>query len=162
MKDSCAVKRRLVFLTVNSSFSHSSLALPLLHNVCADLEEWEWFRYDMTADSDVMTAVREIYALNCDLLATDLYLFNRKTVLEVLTRYHVIDPECRIVAGGPECLGEGAAELLEAYPWFDCVFRDEGEMLFRSYLESSGRQYSRICWCFIRYEGCCKWWFCFS
>ena len=138
MKDSCAVKRRLVFLTVNSSFSHSSLALPLLHNVCADLEEWEWFRYDMTADSDVMTAVREIYALNCDLLATDLYLFNRKTVLEVLTRYHVIDPECRIVAGGPECLGEGAAELLEAYPWFDCVFRGEGEMLFRSYLESSG------------------------
>lgn len=135
MKNPTAVKHRLVFLTVNSSFSHSSLALPLLHNICRDLSDWEWYRYDMTNDSDIMTAVREIYDLGGDLLVSDLYLFNRRMALEVLYRCHILAPECRIAVGGPECLGSGADELLRTNPWIDCVFRGEGEKIFRNYLE---------------------------
>ncbi len=129
-----SAKRRLIFLTVNCSYSHSSLALPLLHSHCRDLDSWEWVRYDMTTTGNVIAAVRDIYALRGDLLAADLYLFNRQTALDVLQRYHTIDPECRIVAGGPEALGEGAEELSQQYPWLDCVFRGEGEEIFREYL----------------------------
>lgn len=129
-------KYRLVFLTVNSSFSHSSLALPLLHGNCGDLMQWEWLRYDMTIESDIMNAVRDIYRYNCDLLVTDLYLFNRQTALDVLQRYHALDPDCRIAVGGPECLGNGAENLLQEYPYFDCIFRGEGEEIFRQYLEN--------------------------
>ena len=136
MKSPLPEKHRLVFLTVNSSFSHSSLALPLLHSACCDLEQWQWIRYDMTNASDVISAVRDIYSYRCDLLATDLYLFNRQTALEVLQRYHTLDPACRIVAGGPECLGEGADTLLQQYPWLDRVFRGEGEELFCDYLQN--------------------------
>ncbi len=131
-----AEKRRLVFLTVNCSYSHSSLALPLLHSACLDLTQWEWFRCDMTTSNDPVAAVAEISTYKCDLLVADLYLFNRQTVLEVLQRYHTIDPACRIAVGGPECLGEGAEELLKEYPWLDRVFRGEGEMIFRDYLEN--------------------------
>lgn len=134
--NSQTTKYRLLFLTVNSSFSHSSLALPLLHTACKNLANWEWVRYDMTIASDVMSALEEIYSYRCDLLATDLYLFNRQTALEVLERYHTLAPSCRIVAGGPECLGSGADELLEKYPFLDCVFRGEGENIFREYLEN--------------------------
>lgn len=129
-------KRRLVFLTVNSSFSHSSLALPLLHSACSDLTGWEWHRCDITTAQDSLNAVREIYALQCDLLVTTLYLFNRPKALEILQRYHTLAPECRIAAGGPECLGTGAQDLLDEYPWLDCVFRGEGEEMFRYYLEN--------------------------
>lgn len=129
-----SIRRRLLFLTVNSSYSHSSLALPLLHSACRDLENWEWIRYDMTLKDDVMKAVRAIYSSGCDLLAADLYLFNRNMALEVLERYHALDPGCRIVAGGPECLGEGAGELLQQYPFLDAVFRGEGEESFCHYL----------------------------
>ena len=128
-------QRRLVFLTVNSSFSHSTLALPLLHSACRDIKHWEWLRYDMTIKEDVMRAVRAIYTYRCDLLVTDLYLFNRQTALELLTRYHALSPACKIAVGGPECLGEGAEDLLREYPWLDRVFRGEGELLFRDYLE---------------------------
>ena len=82
-----------------------------------------------------MSSVSDIYNYRPDLLAVDLYLFNRQTALEILERYHALDPQCRIVAGGPECLGGGANELLKAYPWLDCVFRGEGEEIFRQYLE---------------------------
>ena len=129
-------KRRLLFLTVNSSYSHSSLALPLLHSACRDLTQWEWFRYDMTIQEDVMNAVRRIRSFDCDLLVSNLYLFNRGTVLEILRRYHILAPECRIAVGGPECLGDGAQELLAQYPWLDRVFRGEGEECFRLYLEN--------------------------
>ena len=127
---------RLVFLTVNSSYSHSSLALPLLHSACCDVANWEWLRYDMTNASDVLSAVRDIYDLHCDLLATDLYLFNRQTAMDVLQRIHTLQPECRIAVGGPECLGEGAEELLQQYPFLDKIFRGEGEEIFRDYLEN--------------------------
>lgn len=127
-------QHRLVFLTVNSSYSHSSLALPLLHCACRELSNWEWIRYDMTNDSNIIEAVRYIYNQHCDLLVTDLYLFNRQTALDVLQRYHALKPDCRIAVGGPECLGDGAEELLKLYPWLDCVFRGEGEHIFYEYL----------------------------
>ena len=135
MSDTSQKKYRLVFLTVNSSFSHSSLALPLLHSRCSDLEKWEWLRCDMTIESDVMSTVREIYSYDCDLLVTDLYLFNRQTAMDVLQRYHALRPDCRIAVGGPECLGSGADILLQEFPWLDAVFRGEGEDIFYQYLE---------------------------
>ena len=128
-------QHRLLFLTVNSSYSHSSLALPLLHSACYDLEQWQWMRCDVTNGSDLMSTVRYINSCRCDLLATDLYLFNRQTAMEILQRCHVLDPACRIVVGGPECLGEGAVELMQMYPFLDRVFRGEGEAVFRDYLE---------------------------
>ena len=134
MTDTTARRYRLVFLTVNSSYSHSSLALPLLHSACADNAQWEWFRCDTTISGDTMAAVREICQYNCDLLVTDLYLFNRRAALDILQRYHELFPECRIAVGGPECLGDGARELKNSYSWLDAIFRGEGEEIFRDYL----------------------------
>ena len=134
MPETAQHRCRLVFLTVNSSYSHSSLALPLLHSACCDLDGWEWFRCDTTNSGDVMSTVREICRYDCDLLVTDLYLFNRKIALDILQRYHELAPDCRIAVGGPECLGDGAEELRNSYPWLDAVFRGEGEEIFRDYL----------------------------
>lgn len=136
-------KYRLLFLTVNCSFSHSSLALPLLHNACRELDSWEWVRCDTTNTGNVLATVQAMCDAQCDLVVTDLYLFNRQTALDILQRYHFIDPACRIAVGGPECLGEGATELLNDFPWLDRVFQGEGEEAFRSYLANFAQNSDR-------------------
>ncbi|MBR2357786.1 MAG: DUF4080 domain-containing protein [Lentisphaeria bacterium] len=141
--DSQTNKYRLLFLTVNCSFSHSSLALPLLHNACRELDSWEWVRCDTTNTGNVLATVQAVCDARCDLVVADLYLFNRQMTLDILQRYHAIDPACRIAVGGPECLGEGAAELLKDFPWLDCVFRGEGEEEFRNYLANFTENASR-------------------
>lgn len=127
-------QRRLVWLSVNSSYSHSSLALPLLHAACGGIAGWEWSALETTVEADSAETALELAARNPDLLCATLYLFNRNVVLEILERFHVLLPECHIAVGGPECLGEGADEVLQKYPFVGTVFRGEGEGVMPEFL----------------------------
>ena len=42
----------ILFLSVNSSYSHSSLALPILHNACKGLTNWQWLKEEITIQED--------------------------------------------------------------------------------------------------------------
>ena len=132
--------RNLVWLTVNSSYSHSSLALPLIHARCCEIPGWHWEHCETTIAEDPLETVCRLEKSAPDLLCISLYLFNRKYVLDIVRRFHVLHPECPIVAGGPECLGEGAASLLTENPFLYAVFRGEGEQLFHDYLQDFENQ----------------------
>ncbi len=136
-------RRHLVWLTVNSSYSHSSLALPLLHAACAGIEGWEWSALETTLEADCAEVALEIAEKSCDLLCATLYLFNRKTVTEILERVHELLPECHIAVGGPECLGEGAEEVLKRHPFIGTVFRGEGEGVFPEFLSRFSSDWKR-------------------
>ena len=127
-------ERRLVWLSVNCSYSHSSLPLPLLHTACAGTEGWEWSVLETTVEADSASAALDLAGRNPDLLCATLYLFNRKAVIEILERVHALRPECHIAVGGPECLGEGAEEVLKRHPFIRTVFRGEGEGVFPDFL----------------------------
>lgn len=127
--------KHLVFLTLNCSFSHSGMVLPMLHSACADLENWQWHRVESTTDDDLSVIASQVAAFEPDLVCASCYLFNRREVLDVLGRIHALSPACRIAVGGPEALGEGAEKLL-AYPFIHTVFRGEGETEFRAFLEN--------------------------
>ena len=129
-------KKRLIWLSVNSSYSHSSLALPLLHSACGEQNEWEWIPLEITTAEDPAETAARLSALKGDLLCVTLYLFNRNSVLEILERFHTLSPECRIAAGGPECLGDGAEKLQRRAPYLHAVFRGEGEGVFPDFLNS--------------------------
>ena len=128
--------KNLVFLTLNCSFSHSGMVLPMLHAACADLTEWHWLRMETTTDDDPGVIAAQVAAMQPDLLCATCYLFNRREVLDVLGRVHALMPQCRIAVGGPEALGEGAEMLLGQYPFIHAVFRGEGENEFRRFLEN--------------------------
>ncbi len=130
----CGKRKRLVWLSVNSSYSHSSLALPLLHAASADVAGWDWDALETTAEADCAEIASELAERNADLLCATLYLFNRNVVLEILERFHALMPECRVAVGGPECLGEGAEEILKNYPFIGLAFRGEGEGVFPAFL----------------------------
>ena len=87
-------KYSLLFLTVNSSYSHSSLALPLLHSAAKDLDEmWQWETMEKVIDEDPMQTASVIAEKSPDLLCTTLYLFNHNIVMDILQRVHILAPQ---------------------------------------------------------------------
>ena len=107
---------RLVWLNIQSSYSHSSLALPLLANACANVSGWEWERVDGVLGDDPFEIARQVVAKEPDLVCASLYLFNRDLTLDILKRVKCLKPDVRIAVGGPENLGDGATELLQTTP----------------------------------------------
>lgn len=118
---------KLVWLSINCSYSHASLALPLIHAACVDCAGWEWAAVNGVTADDPAELAAQVDALNPDLLCATLYLFNRQAVLDVLQRMRVLRPDCLIAVGGPETLREGARDVMLKCDAIDFVSRGEGE-----------------------------------
>ena len=89
---------RLVWLGVESSYSHSSLALPLLSNACRDVStEWSWY----LNDQDTHSSSRRVVSLEPDVVSSTAYIFNRMLFLMFLVDRVV----SRCCLPYPECLG---------------------------------------------------------
>lgn len=141
----------VVWLAVDASYAHASLALPLLHaaSVAAGVRaDWHVVRA-MPRDS-VGGTTAAVVGHRPDVVAASLYLFNRRFVLDVVRRVAALCPTCRIVLGGPECLGDNAV-LLNAEPSVSAVFRGEAELGFPVWLAQFDNpdEWSRVpglCW----------------
>ena len=128
-------KNHLLFLTVNSSYSHSSLALPLLHTAVKEFDNvWQWEKMEIVTEEDPAQTASFIAKKSPDLLCTTLYLFNHNAVMEILQRVHLLAPHIHIAAGGPEISVENASFLLKKYPFLSTVFVGEGETLLGDFL----------------------------
>ena len=124
--------KRIVFLAVNSSYSHSSLAAWCLRSMTGD-GMGEWHTVEATINDDPMAVLNRIVRLQPDVLAATLYLFNRRYVISLLGRCRRLMPACRVLVGGPECLGDNRALLLEEHA-ADAAIRGEGEQAFVQWL----------------------------
>ena len=118
---------RLIWLSLNASYSHSSLALPLAHNACQDLTDWEWDVVAATIGEDPAEIAVQLHYSAPDLVCATLYLFTLERSLDILQRLKITRPECLIAVGGPECLGDEAVQLLTRYPFIDFAQRGEAE-----------------------------------
>ena len=127
--------KRLVWLSIQSSYSHSSLALPLLANACAHVSGWEWRHVKGVLGDDSFELARQVAAEQPDLVCASLYLFNRDLTLDVLKRVKCLKPDVLIAVGGPENLGNGAVELLRTTSCVDFACRGEGEPIMPALLE---------------------------
>jgi len=117
---------KVVWLAVNASHAHASLALPLLQTACAQVPSIDWQAVQTTGHDDPAVVAAAVCAHRPDLVAATLYLFNRRPVLDALARVRALLPTCAVIVGGPECLGENAG-LLARHPWVDIAVRGEGE-----------------------------------
>lgn len=115
---------KITWLTINSSYSHSSLALPVIHAAVQEKYEWTHITATLKDDcADICCRIEET-----DVLCAPVYLFNRNMVLDVLSRIKVIYPNCIVIAGGPEALSEGAQALFNDCPAIDYICQGEGEV----------------------------------
>lgn len=97
---------KILWLDLNSSYAHSSLALPALHAQMATNDSFEWEIVSATINENVGMVTNSIYHHHPDIIAATNWLFNHEQLLHILSRAKALLPYCRIALGGPEFLGD--------------------------------------------------------
>ena len=125
---------KLLWLDLNSSYAHSSLALPALHAQIADDTTIEWCIVSATLNENPGMVVSRIHKHRPDIIAATNWLFNHEQLLHIISRAKALLPHCCIVLGGPEFLGNNEAFLYKN-KFVSGVFRGEGEEVFPQWLK---------------------------
>ena len=126
-----------VWLDINASWSHSSLALPALH---ANLSPAVAAACNMqvvrgTIKSPLSQIVQELAALEPTYIFATGWLFNINYLNEVLCRISALCSPLGIFLGGPEFLGDNS-DFLRSNPHVTAVFKGEGEEMFEPFITS--------------------------
>ena len=125
---------KILWIDLNSSYAHSSLALPALHAQVKDNPDYQWNIVSATISENTGMVVDEIYRHRPDIVAATCWLFNHESLIHIVSRVKALLPKACIILGGPEFLGENEA-FLRRNPFVDCVFRGEGEVEFPQWLK---------------------------
>ena len=125
---------KILWIDLNSSYAHSSLALPALHAQIKDNPDYEWEVVSATINENVGMVVDEIYRHQPDILAATCWLFNHEPLMHIASRIKALLPDSCLILGGPEFLGDNEA-FLRRNPFVSCVFRGEGEEEFSRWLK---------------------------
>ncbi|HJD10014.1 MAG TPA: DUF4080 domain-containing protein [Candidatus Phocaeicola caecigallinarum] len=125
---------KILWLDLNSSYAHSSLALPALQAQLIGHADIEWDIVSATINENPGMASAEVFRRKPDIVAATCWLFNHEMLLHTLGRIKALLPDCCITLGGPEFLGDNE-RFLRNYPFVNCVFRGEGEEVFARWLE---------------------------
>lgn len=125
---------KLLWLDLNSSYAHSSLALPALHAQIANDITIEWCMVSATINENTGNVVKQIYHHQPDIIAATNWLFNHEQLLHIVSRAKALLPQSCVVLGGPEFLGDNEDFLLKN-KFVSGVFRGEGEEVFPQWLK---------------------------
>ena len=125
---------KILWLDLNCSYAHSSLALPALHAQVMHRADVEWAVVRTTPSEPVGVVVDAIHAHCPDVLAATAWLFTHEHLLHVVSRVKALMPHVRVILGGPEFLGDNE-QYMSCHPEVDCVLRGEGEESFAQWIE---------------------------
>ena len=125
---------KILWIDLNSSYAHSSLALPALHAQVKDNPDYQWEIVSATINENTGMVVNEIYRHQPDIIAATCWLFNHESLIHIVSRVKALLPKACVILGGPEFLGENET-FLRRNPFVDCVFRGEGEVEFPKWLK---------------------------
>lgn len=128
---------RFIWLDINSSYSHSSLAIPSLD---AQLESSIrdrafWDVVSGTLSANYYEIINKVITRKPDVIFSTFWLFNSHYNLTVLKKLKALIPEVRIIIGGPEFLGDNYHFLLNN-PEIEAVVRGDGEILYPKLVNS--------------------------
>lgn len=150
---------KILWLDLNCSYAHSSLALPALHAQVMHRTDVEWKVVRTTTGEDVGGAVDAVYKHRPDVLAASAWLFTHEHLLHIVARVKALLPQTVVILGGPEFLGSNETFLLH-HTEVDCVLRGEGEESFACWLDVWNRpeawgDVSGLCYIYkgIYYDG---------
>ncbi len=122
---------RILLTTLNAKYIHINLAIRLLYELNHTKHEGlEWKEFTIKEDKDEVAE----HCAAFDLIAFSCYIWNITQTLEVCRRIKALNPDCKILLGGPEV----------SYDWQDVICHDavdfiitgEGEIPFREFLNA--------------------------
>lgn len=125
---------KITFLSVNCSYSHTSMAYHLLKGYSDPEEQHDWEMVECSIKEKVENVLRQLNNSKPDWLLASCYIFNHTELFEILRRYVCINPDVKVILGGPEFLGNNE-KLLRDYPWVDLIIRGEGEIPLKKVLD---------------------------
>ena len=141
---------KILWLDINSSYSHSSVALPAIHAQVQDKKEWEWCVVRGTINDNPGTLAAAVAAHQPDVIAATFWLFTHQMQIEILSRTAELLKDTTIVCGGPEFLGDNES-FLRRHRFVSAVIRGEGEIALPEFLSSLNRledwkSIEGLCW----------------
>ena len=144
------MQMKILWLDINSSYSHSSVALPAIHSQVSGVQEWEWCVIRATINDNPGSVAAEVAAHKPDVIAATFWLFTHRMQVEVLSRVIQMLEKVKIVCGGPEFLGDNR-EFLARNPFVTAIVRGEGEIAlpkFLTYIDDRSRwtEIEGLCW----------------
>ena len=140
---------KLLWLDINSSYSHSSVALPAIHAQVMDRTEWEWCVVRGTINDNPGTLAAAVAEEKPDIIAATFWLFTHQMQIEVLSRAVQLLDGVKVVCGGPEFLGNNE-DFLRRNQFVTAIIKGEGERALPEFLNVIDKP---LCWGSV--EGLC-------
>ncbi|MCD6017648.1 MAG: cobalamin-binding protein [Bacteroidetes bacterium] len=133
---------KLLLTTLNAKYIHTNLAIRLLYELNEDHEGLEWKEFNIKEDKDEVArhcATFEVVAFSC-------YIWNITQTLAVAEKIKVLNPQTKILLGGPEVSYE--FEDVISLNHVDYIIVGEGETAFNEFLSSFPKveQVSSLVW----------------
>lgn len=126
---------KTLLTTLHSKYIHPSLALPFLASFCSSKECGELFIAEFTIHEPRDNIISELLRQHPDVIAFSVYIWNRTATLEVVDALHVINPQLRIILGGPEVSFEKKDHLWREHSGVTAIIRGEGEQPLHDLLQ---------------------------
>lgn len=121
---------KVLLTTLNAKYIHSNLAIRLLYQLNkSEFPDLDWEEFTIKEDQTAVATKCAVY----DVVAFSCYIWNISQTLTVCELIKSINPEVKILLGGPEVSYEW--ETLFSNPSIDYIITGEGEIPFRSFLE---------------------------
>jgi anaerobic magnesium-protoporphyrin IX monomethyl ester cyclase len=121
---------RILLTTLNAKYIHTNLAIRLLYELNHHNKDLEWKEFTIKESQDEVAG----YCSHFNIIAFSCYIWNISQTLEVAKKIKALNPETKILLGGPEVSYE--FEKVIALNEVDFIIIGEGEMAFESFINS--------------------------
>lgn len=126
---------KVLLTTLNSKYSHLSLALRYLRAVLRQNPALEVTLQEFTVNQGADDILPALYAGAYDCVCFSTYIWNVRQTLQLAGSLKKIRPDTRILLGGPE-VTHAPASILKDHPYIDGLILGEGEDTLKRLLEA--------------------------
>ncbi len=145
---------KVLYLGLNSSFSHSSLAYGYLRTF-AEWKlgncDWEWKLVEASIKDDEDKILQQLLFEKPDIITSTAYLFNFNVLLSVLKKYYQFYPKTKIVLGGPQFLGDNE-KFLHSSQEIYAVIRGDESSFYKLLKNSNLSEVEGLCYIDTKYR----------
>ncbi len=134
---------KIVLFALNCSFSHTNLAVRCLKKHL-DNQKFEVKIVEKNLKDRRGNILDSLISENADIYGFSCYIFNISQMLEIASDLRAVNPNCRIVFGGPEVSSE--CERFCSCDFLDAIICGEGELSFAELCTAfrDGKPFERI------------------
>ncbi len=118
--------KKVVLVALNSSFSHTNLALRYIRNKLLIYKQIEVVFIEKTINDTWLNLFEELISHRADVYAFSCYIWNRELIEQLSLNLKRILSDAAIIWGGPDASSQ-SAELLQRNPYLDAIISSEGD-----------------------------------